>query len=157
MSGYRGFLREFSRTGTLRAFSLQIRTGVAHIARRARGGTPAPDPVARFLENYGPDGIRQPDPGAAALSLASEACLVCGLCSAECARIGGRPALDPRDAVIAAARLEIDLIRFDLARALEFGCSDCAACDAVCPVEIPIHRVQRRLAELSPDGESGLR
>jgi len=157
MRGYRGFLREFSRTGTLRALSLQIRTGIAHIARRALGGTQADDPVARFLDSYGPDGIRRADPQGSALSLAAEACLVCGLCSAECARIEGRPALDPRDAVIAAARLEIDLIRFDLARELEFGCSDCAACDVVCPVEIPIHRVQQRLAQLTDPGESGRR
>jgi succinate dehydrogenase/fumarate reductase-like Fe-S protein len=156
MRGYRGLLREFSRTGTLRALSLQIRTGIAHIARRARGGMQAGDPVARFLESYGPDGLRRPDPQGSELLLASEACLVCGLCSAECARVEGRPALDPRDAVIAAARLEIDLIRFDLARELEFGCYDCAACDAVCPVEIPIHRVQQRLAELTAPEEAPL-
>jgi Fe-S oxidoreductase len=147
MRGYRGFLRELQRTGSLRALSLQLRTGAAHVARRLLPA-PAGDPVAVFLSHYAADGVRAPDAGARSLALAAQRCLVCGLCSIECARVGGAPPLDPRDAVIAGARLEIDLLR--LAPAAEPGapCHGCAACSAVCPVDIPIHRVQQRLREL---------
>jgi succinate dehydrogenase/fumarate reductase-like Fe-S protein len=152
MRGYRGFLREFGRTGSWRALSLQLRTGVAHIARRLaapRGG----DPVARFLAHYGPDGVRAPEVAARALAWEASHCLVCGLCSQECARIGGAPSLDPRDAVVAASRLESDLLREGLPASLAGGASadPCAACDAcsrVCPAQIPIARVQQRLAAL---------
>jgi len=147
MRGYRGFFREFSRTGTFRALALQLRTGVLHVARQALGRTES-DPVERFLENYGPDGVRPPAARDEDLRLRSEACLVCGLCSAECARVGGRPAIEPRDAVIAAARLEVDLLRFELGGAFEGLCASCRACDTVCPAGIPIHRVQARLASL---------
>ncbi len=77
--------------------------------------------------------------------------LVCGLCSFECARVGGAPRLDPREAVIAAARLETDLLRVGLAGALAVGdaCGSCHACSRFCPVAIPVHRVQQRLATLA--------
>jgi succinate dehydrogenase/fumarate reductase-like Fe-S protein len=158
-SGYRGFLREFTRTGSWRALSLQLRTGAAHVVRqlflRRRG-----DPVAQFLAHYGADGVRAPDAAARALQLDASHCIVCGLCSQECARIGGAPPLDPRDAVIAASRLETDLLREDLASALALGaknadastsasaCRECDACSRVCPALIPIARVQQRLASL---------
>jgi succinate dehydrogenase/fumarate reductase-like Fe-S protein len=152
--GYRGFLREFTRTGSWRAVSLQVRTGAAHILRQLfvrRTG----DPVARFLANYGPDGVRAPDGAARALALAASHCLVCGLCSLECARVGGAPPLDPREAVIAASRLETDVLREGLAAALAAGadanagaCGGCDACSRVCPAAIPIARVQERLANL---------
>ena len=147
--GYRGFLREFTRTGSWRAVSLQVRTGVAHILRRAfvrNGG----DPVAQFLAHYGADGVRAPDAAARALALGASHCLVCGLCSLECARVGGAPPVDPREAVIAASRLEVDWLREGLgaARASAEACGDCDACARICPVSIPIHRVQERLAQL---------
>lgn len=148
--GYRGFLREFTRTGSWRAVSLQVRTGAAHVLRQLfvrRSG----DPVARFLAHYGPDGVRAPDGAARALALDASRCLVCGLCSLECARVGGAPPLDPRDAVIAASRLETDLLREGLAGALAAEASPCGGCDAcsgVCPASIPVQRVQERLASL---------
>jgi succinate dehydrogenase/fumarate reductase-like Fe-S protein len=151
--GYRGFLREFSRTGSWRALSLQLRTGAGHVLRQwfaRRGG----DPVAQFLAHYGPDGVRAPDAAARALALDASRCVVCGLCSQECARIGGAPPLDPRDAVIAASRLETDLLREGLAGALGASaggagaCGGCDACSRVCPAGIPIARVQTRLATL---------
>ncbi len=146
LSGYRGFVRELSRTGTGRALWLQVRTGAAHVLRRLRGED-AGDPIARFFESYGADGFRLPDAAAAALQQSAEACLVCGLCSAECARVGGAPPLDPRDAVIATARLAIDWTRLHLAPSESaVPCAGCRACDAVCPAAIPIHRVQERLA-----------
>jgi len=150
--GYRGFLREFTRTGSWRAASLQVRTGAAHILHQLfvrRGG----DPVARFLAHYGADGVRAPDGAARALALDASRCLVCGLCSLECARVGGTPPLDPREAVIAASRLETDLLREGLAAELAAGsasgaCGGCDACSRVCPAAIPIARVQERLANL---------
>jgi succinate dehydrogenase/fumarate reductase-like Fe-S protein len=146
LSGYRGFVRELSRTGTGRALWLQVRTGMAHLVRQLRGRE-KDDPIARFFENYGPDGFRLPDAAAAALQQAAEACLVCGLCSAECARVGGAPPLEPRDAVVATARLAIDWTRLDLVPSGSSSpCAGCRACDAVCPVAIPISRVQARLA-----------
>jgi ferredoxin len=154
LKGYRGFTREFSRTGSLRALWMQLRTGAAHVARRAFGREVIDDPIERFLANYAADGFRLPDAESAALSFAAEACLVCGLCSAECARSGGEPRVDPRDAVIAASRMAIDWVRLSLTpfaslpdgRASETPCSACRACETVCPVQIPIHRVQEWLA-----------
>ena len=141
MRGYRGFLREMFRTGSWRALSLQLRTGARHVVRRALPAR-ASDPVAQFLSHYGPDGVR-------ALALAASQCQVCGLCTIECARVGGAPRVDPREAVIAAARLETELLRFDLARDLAgAACSGCDACERVCPAGVPIAAVQERLARL---------
>ena len=147
MRGYRGALRQFARTGSLRALALQLRTGAVHWLRqllRIRSG----NSVELFLRNYGSDGVGAGDSARAALQLDAQACLVCGLCSGECARVGGDPVLDPRDAVLAAARLEVEVLRLGLSTAAG-PCSACAACAAVCPVRIPIHRVQDALASLA--------
>jgi Fe-S oxidoreductase len=146
--GYRGFLRELMRTGSLRALALQLRTGVLHVARQGFGRRRG-DPVAQFLGYYGPDGVTRPDAAARALAKQAEACLVCGLCSLECARQGGTPPLDPRDAVVAAARLEIDWLRLGIAPAAGGACGACDACARICPAGIPIHHVQTRLASLA--------
>lgn len=146
LKGYRGFAREFSRTGTLRALWMQVRTGAKHVARRAFGRETAGDPIETFLRNYEADGFRLPDSASAALALSAEACLVCGLCSAECARVGGNPRVVPRDAVIAASRLAIDWVRLELPEPVATPCAACRACDDVCPAHIPIHRVQEWLA-----------
>jgi ferredoxin len=147
--GYRGFLRELMRTGSLRALALQLRTGALHAAKQALGRRRS-DPVAQFLGYYGPDGVTKPDPAARALAQQAESCLVCGLCSLECARMGGAPPLDPRDAVVAAARLEIDWLRLGISPAPGAACGACDACARVCPAGIPIHHVQTRLASLGP-------
>jgi Fe-S oxidoreductase len=146
LKGYRGFVREFVRTGTLRALWMQVRTGAVHVARRVAGRKPPGDPIETFLRNYEADGFRLPDATSAALALSAEACLVCGLCSAECARSGGEPRIDPRDAVIAASRLAIDWVRLELSEPIATPCAACRACDAVCPAGIPIHRIQEWLA-----------
>ena len=150
MRGYRGFLRELSRTGSLRALALQLRMGALHVARQALGKKRS-DPVAQFLRYYGPDGVTPPEPGVRALAQQAEACLVCGLCSLECARVGGAPPLDPRDAVVAAARLEVEWIRLGVAPATSAAeaCNGCDACARICPAGIPIHRVQTRLASFA--------
>jgi Fe-S oxidoreductase len=151
LSGYRGFLRELARTGSWRALALQVRTGGLHVARRLlrrEGG----DPVARFLAHYGGDGFRLPDPERARLQLAAEACLACGLCNVACARAGGGPPLEPRDAVLSASRLEIDWIRLAAhggSAAAAGACAACSACEPACPVGIPIAAVQRALARLA--------
>jgi len=163
LRGYRGFIREFARTGTLRALWMQVRTGATHVARRAIGRQPAGDPIEVFLRNYEADGFRLPDATSAALALSAESCLVCGLCSAECVSSGGEPRIDPRDAVIAASRLAIDWVRLEFApsapdpdgrasgtraepEAVATPCTACRACDAVCPAHIPVHRIQAWLA-----------
>lgn len=150
LRGYRGFAHELARTGGWRALLLQVRTGARHALRQALGRD-ASDPIARFFDNYAADGFRMPDAAASALQLDAEACLVCGLCSAECARVGGAPPLDPRDAVVAASRLAIDWVRLGLSplgpsAEPADACSGCGACDAVCPAGIPIRRVQDWLA-----------
>jgi succinate dehydrogenase/fumarate reductase-like Fe-S protein len=146
LKGYRGFLREMANTGGWRAFALELRVGAAHVARRfLRPATG--DPIELFLRNYGADGFRLPDPERARLQLAAESCLVCGLCSMECARVGGAPRLDPRDAVISAARLEIDWIRLGFEEPVATPCTGCRACATVCPVGIPIDQVQQALAD----------
>ena len=156
MRGYRGFLREMLRTGSLRALALQLRTGALHVFHQAfdrRRG----DPVARFFAYYGPDGVSEPDPAARRLARQAETCLVCGLCSLECARVGGAPPLDPRDAVVAAARLEIDWVRLGLSPAAGAACGACDACARICPAGIPIPLVQTRLASLgaTPRADAG--
>lgn len=156
LSGYRGFLRELARTGGWQALALQLRTGGRHVARRLlrRGDG---DPIARFLANYGADGFRLPDEARARLQLAAEVCLACGLCGIACARADGAPPLEPRDAVLSAARLEIDWIRLgppgpDAAPGAPSGCAACAACEPACPVGIPIAAVQETLARLGAGG-----
>jgi succinate dehydrogenase/fumarate reductase-like Fe-S protein len=149
MRGYRGFLREITRTGSWRALSLQLRTGALHVLRRL-GPRRSADPVAQFLAHYGADGVRAPDLAARALAQQASHCLVCGLCTLECARVGGAPPQDPREAVIAASRLEVDLLREGLTGnlAARAACGGCDACSRICPARIPIHRVQQRLANL---------
>lgn len=151
MRGYRGFLRELLRTGSLRALRLQLHTGVLHTLRQLLGRRSG-DPVAEFLASYGPDGLRPADAGARRLALQAEACLVCGLCSIACAHQGGRPPLDPRDAVVAAARLEVDWLRLGLSPSVGGPCAACDACTRVCPAGIPIHTMQAHLASLGGAG-----
>jgi ferredoxin len=170
LKGYRGFLRELARTGTWRAFSLQVRTGVGHIARRVLGRGES-DPITRFFHNYGADGFRLPDRDRSQLQWAAEACLACGLCSVECARASGMPPIEPRDAVLSAARLEIDWIRLGLApfalapardaagavagpESAPTACGACRACERVCPVGIPIAGIQDTLATLGSAGSA---
>jgi ferredoxin len=143
--------REFSRTGSLASLWLQLRTGVAHILRQWRGTTDH-DPVAQFLGHYGPDGLGPPDPAGRELALRAQACLACGLCSTACALAGGAPSIDPRDAVLAASRLEVDWRRLGLAAEVA-SCAGCDACSLVCPAGIPIHHVQAALGELPPRSE----
>lgn len=157
--GYRGFARELARTGTLRALRLQLGTGAVHVLRRLLWREQA-DPVALFFDNYGADGFRPPDRDALALQLDAEACLVCGLCSAECARVGGEPAVDPRDAVVAASRLAIDWVRLGVGPITgqpdaASPCAGCRACEFACPVQIPIARIQASLATPSTVLASG--
>ena len=149
MRGYRGFFSELSRTGSGRALWLQVRTGAVHVLRQIGGRSSEADPVEQFLAHYGEDGIRPAEPEARALSLAAQACLACGLCSAECGRVGGAPALDPRDAVLSASRLETEWRRLGIdPTGGPGGCEGCDACARVCPAGIPIDRVQGRLRDL---------
>ncbi len=153
MRGYRGFTRELARTRSFRSLQLQLRTGIAHVLRAALRRPPRVDAVELFLRNYQADGVRLGDPQRPVLRGRAQACLVCGLCSAECARVGGRPALDPRDAVLSAARLEAEALRRGIVP-MPFQCGACDACEAVCPAGIPIRGVQQGLAALRGDDPS---
>lgn len=147
MSGYRGFLREFMRTGSPRALALQLRVGAAHVVQRWFSRRDGPDPEQLFLDNYAADGVRRPREERREIQRAAQRCLVCGLCSMACAAAGGRPPLDPRDAVLSGARLEVDVLRLHI-EAPAAACGGCRACEPVCPVGIPIASVQESLASL---------
>jgi heterodisulfide reductase subunit C len=145
--GYRGLMSEFGRTGSLRALALQVRVGGRHVMRQWLRRRSDVDSEALFLENYAADGLRRPRPELRDLQQLAQACLACGLCSGACAQAGGRPGLDPRDAVLAGVRLEIDVRRLGL-DPVGGACAACRACEPVCPVQIPIARVQIALATL---------
>lgn len=169
--GLRGFSKELSRTGSARALWLQVRTGARHVARRLRGGEEG-DPIALFLRNYGADGVRLPDPDLAAVQRTAQACLACGLCDLECARVTGplgpeaRPHHAPLEAVVCASRLAIDVVRLGPSLQAEppreaagpdgSPCAGCRACDEMCPVSIPIARVQTVLAALEAGAAKAL-
>jgi ferredoxin len=151
--GLRGFTKELSRTGSMRALWLQVRTGAVHVARALRGREDG-DPIRLFLANYGADGVRRPDAVLAAVQLEAQRCLACGLCDLACARIGGAPRIAPMEAVVCASRQAIDVVRLGpgFGASPEPGappCAGCAACEAVCPAAIPIARVQDALARLA--------
>ena len=147
MRGYRGFMREFRRTGSPRALALQVRVGARHVLRQWLRRAPEVDSEALFLQNYAADGVRPPRPELRELQQRAQACLACGLCSGACAQAGGRPSLDPRDAVLAGIRLHIDVRRLGL-EAVGGPCAACRACEPVCPVQIPIAQVQIALDTL---------
>ncbi len=153
MRGYRGFLREFRRTGSLRALVLQLSVGGRHVLRQWTRRRPDVDSEALFLESYAADGVRRPRAELRELQNAAQACLACGLCSGACAQAAGRPALDPRDAVLAAIRLEIDVRRLGLEGGTG-SCDACRACELRCPAHIPIARVQTALGTLGDDASS---
>jgi heterodisulfide reductase subunit C len=119
------------------------------VARRALGRN-GPDPEQLFLDNYRADGLRRAEPEMRALQLAAQACLVCGLCSGACARAEGAPRLDPRDAVLAGARLAIDVRRLGL-REVATACAACRDCESVCPARIPIASIQEALLSLGEE------
>ena len=140
MSGYRGFLKEIARTRSGSAFWLQVRGGLLHLVRGLTGRRRS-DAVAQFVRNYGPEGFAFPDARRRALAAAAQRCLVCGLCSAECARVGGAPPIDPQEAVVALSRLASEAKRFGLETAVESPCGKCRACHRACPVGIPIAEI----------------
>ena len=148
LRGYRGLLRELQRTGGKKALWLQLRGGLTHVLRSLRR-SPG-DGVEAFLRNYRDDGLEMPDPTRRVLWQHASRCLVCGLCSAECARIGGSPPLDPEEAVVAAARSVIDWRKLPSPGTQngDFSCTSCRACHAVCPVAIPIADIERKIANL---------
>ena len=151
MRGYRGFLRELARTGSLRSLALQLRTGARHAMRQLLRRRQEGDPLARFFASYGADGIHPVSAAERSREHQAERCLVCGLCSIACAEAGGTPRLDPRDAVVAASRLAIDWRRLGLEGTVGDSCAACRACEPVCPQAIPIHRVQEALARSAVD------
>jgi ferredoxin len=152
LRGLRGFAREFSRTGSLRAFWLQTRTGAAHVARQIVGRHD-PDPIRAFLANYGPDGLGLHDPELAAVQLDAQRCIACGLCNLACAQAGGAPELEPHEAVACASRLAIDVTRLGAALPAPAAepCVGCGACETVCPTRVPVARIQAVLARLRRD------
>jgi heterodisulfide reductase subunit C len=127
-----------------------MRVGAAHVLRRwlSRGETR--DPERLFLDRYASDGLRAPREERRALQRAAQHCLVCGLCSVACAEAGGRPPLDPRDAVLSGARLEVDVLRLGI-DAPGAACGACRACEPTCPAGIPIASVQAALASLGDE------
>lgn len=140
MKGYRGFFSEIARTGSAQSFWLQVRGGLLHWLRSWTGAR-RPDAVAQFVRNYGPEGFAIPDGSRRTLVSAAQRCLVCGMCSAECARVGGTPPIDPQEAVVASSRLSSEAKRFGYNAVAAAPCGSCRACHPVCPVAIPIAEI----------------
>ena len=144
MSGYRGFFKELARTRSAHSLWLQLRGGLGHVLRgwtRRDSGRG----IDQFLNHYGAEGFGFPEATRRELASAAGRCLVCGLCSAECARIGATPPLDPQEAVVALSRLGSEAKRFGLTISSETPCGSCRACHTVCPVAIPIADVMVQL------------
>ncbi len=149
MSGYRGFLRELSRTRAGRALWLHVSAGVRHILRRALGREP--DGERLFLRHYRADGFHPPAGAERQRAAHAARCLACGLCSAACAQVGGNPPVDPQEAVLAASRLASEAVRFGLAPEPAAICQSCRACEASCPRGIPIAEIIDELHAPTPE------
>jgi len=106
--------------------------------------------LGKFLRNYREDHILPLTPEERAVFPSFEACVSCGLCTAEC--VLTRPAgslsagatLDPRALAISYAR---SIPEFWAARDIVRRCQGCGLCEEVCPTDTPLKRMVRFMAD----------
>ena len=89
-----------------------------------------------FSRSYAPDGIRPLTPHERTHLPAFHACTACGLCDLVCP--------DSKGPMLVAAAMQRDIPRHGqyaaYARAIT-SCGPCDACEAICPVGVPIREV----------------
>lgn len=100
----------------------------------------------QFLANYRPDHIQPLSRPERKLRPRALACIGCGLCDAVCAPAAGAP-----DGPLQLSTLMLTAGRDGTAGAAarhdatRLGCTDCGACEPLCPAGVPIVRVLRSL------------
>lgn len=108
------------------------------------------DALAKFMANYREDRILPLTPEERAAFPGFQACVSCGLCTAECVltRPAGEAAsekrLDPRALAVSYARA---IPEFRAARELLETCDACGLCEEVCPTDTPLKRLARFITD----------
>lgn len=122
--------------------------------------------LAGFFERYGPDRIVEYSPQESQLLHQFEACINCGLCLAECVVLRNlvEEAMQyagPRSIGTSLSRSTPD---FWAASDTIYLCTMCGACEAVCPVQVPIPdivamiraKIPRQAQEFVPKAHAAL-
>jgi formate hydrogenlyase subunit 6/NADH:ubiquinone oxidoreductase subunit I len=128
---------------------------VAHYLKKAWPWAPRYGFV-RFQENYVVEGLPPSTPAFRLLAHEPGRCTACGACDATCPILRGTKKVDDRAAflgpmgfVLSGARSAPHLVDVKGTLFVLNGpvCSECRACDAVCPERIPIARLAGVFAE----------
>jgi succinate dehydrogenase/fumarate reductase-like Fe-S protein len=122
-----------------------------HIGRLLRSRRePVENGLDKFLRNYREDHILPLTPEERAVFPSFQACISCGLCTAECVltrpagRIAADAPLDPRAIAISYSRA---IPEFWAARDIVRRCQSCGLCEEVCPTGAPLKRMVRFMAD----------
>jgi heterodisulfide reductase subunit C len=104
---------------------------------------------ARFLAQYGAEGLLPTRPEDRAAAQAAAACISCGLCELGCDLAGAAPAVRALGLHAAFRLYSRNLAELPLSAGALAACTACAACDALCPTQVPISRVVATLRAIA--------